>query len=157
MNHHCTSQAVYRAEMKWLQGTGWVPIGSLDVEKVKKAGEILSEKKYRQHPSTNPFTFSTDAMELELAKHNGLTMSKVQSVFGQIQICLYVERFIPLQLLPMINTVIVCGFFQQLYTQAWEKDKVKLHMNADIPEIVLSKQNAINMSRVSIILHTQGI
>ncbi len=43
-----------------------------------------------------------------------------------------------------------CGLFQRLYTEAWEKDKTTLHINPDTPEIILSHQNAINMSRVSI-------
>lgn len=66
--------------MKWLQGMGWVPIGSLDVEKAKKAAEVLSEKMYRQHPSTVPFTSPTDAMNMTLARSNALTINKVEFI-----------------------------------------------------------------------------
>lgn len=65
-----------------MKGIGWVPIDSLEVEKAKKAGEILSERKYRQHPENLKFTYSMDTMEQELNKSNKLTMDKVRYPAG---------------------------------------------------------------------------
>lgn len=129
---------------------GWVPIGSLDVEKAKKAAEILSERSYRQHPSTFPFTCPTDDMNIVLAKNNALTMNKVEFII--ILICIGGFTLIISLVNSIVNTGIICGLFQRLYIEAWEKEKTKLHMNPDTPEILLSQQNAINMSKVGRIL-----
>lgn len=73
-------QAIYKSDMEWLKGIGWIPVGSLEVEKVKRAGEILSDKKYRQPPDKIKFTSVTDSLEIELAKQNAETMNKVSIV-----------------------------------------------------------------------------
>lgn len=71
---------MYKADLEDLKGIGWVPIGSLDVMKAKKASEILSDRLYRQKPDTLHYIQDMQSMPMVLAKTNADIMNQVNKI-----------------------------------------------------------------------------
>lgn len=53
----------------------------------------------------------------------------------------------------IINPLIVCVccFSQRKYREVWDTEKTNIHLNNDLPSIVLSKANAIAISNVRLV------
>lgn len=67
-----------------MKGVGWIPAGSLESEKNRKAMEIVSEKKYRQHPDKLKYSILMDSMPMVLATSNAKTMDEVSTYVQQV-------------------------------------------------------------------------
>ncbi|XP_060246136.1 nebulin isoform X1 [Meriones unguiculatus] len=132
------SDAVYKADLEWLRGIGWVPIGSVEVEKVKRAGEILSDRKYRQPADQLKFTCITDTPEIVLAKNNAITMSKhlYTEAWDADKTSIHVMPDTPEILLAKSNSA---NISQKLYTKGWDESKMK---DYDLKEDAISIKSA---------------
>nr|XP_048282170.1 nebulin isoform X2 [Myodes glareolus] len=132
------SDAVYKADLEWLRGIGWVPIGSVEVEKVKRAGEILSDRKYRQPADQLKFTCITDTPEIVLAKNNAVTMSKhlYTEAWDADKASIHVMPDTPEILLAKSNSA---NISQKLYTKGWDESKMK---DYDLREDAISIKSA---------------
>ncbi|KAF7204368.1 nebulin-related-anchoring protein isoform X2 [Nothobranchius furzeri] len=62
------SENQYRSDLNWMKGVGWEAEGCLDITQAKKAGELLSDVKYRQKADKLKFTQVADDLSIKHAK-----------------------------------------------------------------------------------------
>ncbi|KAJ3607970.1 hypothetical protein NHX12_025021 [Muraenolepis orangiensis] len=64
------SQNIYKSDLNSMKGLAWDGVGAPQMESAKKAGEMLSDKNYRQLPDRLKFTSVTDSPDIIHAKNS---------------------------------------------------------------------------------------
>ncbi|XP_011486271.1 nebulin-related-anchoring protein isoform X2 [Oryzias latipes] len=62
------SEKLYKSDLSFMKGVAWDGVGAPQLESAKKAGELISDKKYRQLPDSLKFTSVTDSPDMVHAK-----------------------------------------------------------------------------------------
>ncbi|XP_058476923.1 nebulin-related-anchoring protein isoform X1 [Solea solea] len=62
------SEKLYKSDLSFMKGVAWDGVGAPQLESAKKAGELISDKKYRQLPDRLKFTSVTDSPDMVHAK-----------------------------------------------------------------------------------------
>ncbi|XP_051522836.1 nebulin-related-anchoring protein isoform X2 [Myxocyprinus asiaticus] len=70
------SQNVYKSDLNFMKGVAWDSVGAPQLESAKKAGELISDKKYRQHPDSLKFTQVADSPDIVHAKNSYMQCSE---------------------------------------------------------------------------------
>ncbi|XP_019358378.1 PREDICTED: nebulin-related-anchoring protein isoform X1 [Gavialis gangeticus] len=126
------SDLQYKADLTWMKGVGWITEGSLNIEQAKKAGDLISEKKYRQKADALKFTSVADSSQIKHAKKSQELQSDVAYRSGKEQYLHHytISKDEPLFIQARTNAA---NISQNLYKSSWEKQKEKgfeLHLDA---------------------------
>ncbi|XP_072523449.1 nebulin-related-anchoring protein [Salminus brasiliensis] len=70
------SQNAYKSDLNFMKGVAWDSIGAPQLESAKKAGELISDKKYRQLPDRLRFTQIADSPDIIHAKNSYMQCSE---------------------------------------------------------------------------------
>uniref|UniRef100_A0A6I8NTI5 Nebulin related anchoring protein n=1 Tax=Ornithorhynchus anatinus TaxID=9258 RepID=A0A6I8NTI5_ORNAN len=118
------SELQYKTDLTWMKGVGWMTEGSFNIEQAKKAGELVSEKKYRQRADALKFTSVTDSSQMEHAKKSQELQSDVSYRAGNEQTLhqYTINKDEPLFLQARANAA---NLSEKLYKSNWEKQKEK--------------------------------
>lgn len=66
--YNLQSEKLYKSDLNYMKGVAWDGVGAPQLESAKKAGELISDKKYRQLPDSLKFTSVADSPDIIHAK-----------------------------------------------------------------------------------------
>ncbi|XP_073345124.1 nebulin-related-anchoring protein isoform X2 [Pagrus major] len=66
--YNLQSEKLYKADLNFMKGVAWDGVGAPQLESAKKAGELISDKKYRQPSDRLRFTSVADSPDIVHAK-----------------------------------------------------------------------------------------
>uniref|UniRef100_A0A8C5PME4 Nebulin related anchoring protein n=1 Tax=Leptobrachium leishanense TaxID=445787 RepID=A0A8C5PME4_9ANUR len=118
------SELRYKSDLSWMRGVGWIAEGSLNVEHSKKAGDLISEKKYRQKADMLKFTSIADSPQIKQAKRSQELQSDLVYKSGMEHLLHHytISKDEPAFLQARTNAA---NLSQKLYKSSWEKQKEK--------------------------------
>uniref|UniRef100_A0A8C6EET1 Nebulin-related-anchoring protein n=1 Tax=Moschus moschiferus TaxID=68415 RepID=A0A8C6EET1_MOSMO len=118
------SELQYKADLAWMKGVGWLTEGSLNLEQAKKAGQLFSEKNYRQRVDELKFTSVADSSQMEHAKKSQELQSGVayKAEHEQSVHQYSISKDEPLFLQARANAA---NLSEKLYKSSWENQKAK--------------------------------
>ncbi|XP_035260193.1 nebulin-related-anchoring protein isoform X1 [Anguilla anguilla] len=70
--YNLQSEKLYKSDLNFMRGVAWMTMGTPQLESAMKAGELISDKKYRQHPDSMKFTSVADSPDMVHAKNSYL-------------------------------------------------------------------------------------
>nr|XP_028586062.1 nebulin-related-anchoring protein isoform X1 [Podarcis muralis] len=126
------SELQYKTDLTWMKGVGWIADGSLNIEQAKKAGELISEKKYRQKADALKFTSVADSSQIKHAKKSQELQSDVAYRSGKEGFLhnYSISKDEPLFIQAKRNAA---NISEKLYKSSWESQKEKgfeLHLDS---------------------------
>uniref|UniRef100_A0A6Q2XPW4 LIM zinc-binding domain-containing protein n=1 Tax=Esox lucius TaxID=8010 RepID=A0A6Q2XPW4_ESOLU len=74
--YNLQSEKLYKSDLNFMKGVAWDSFGAPQMESAKKAGELISDKKYRQLPDSLKFTQVVDSPDIVHAKNSYLQCSE---------------------------------------------------------------------------------
>ncbi|XP_061666279.1 nebulin-related-anchoring protein isoform X2 [Syngnathoides biaculeatus] len=66
--YNLQSETLYKSDLNFMKGVAWDGVGAPQLESAKKAGKLVSDKRYRQLPDSLKFTSVTDSPDMVHAK-----------------------------------------------------------------------------------------
>nr|XP_020460888.1 nebulin-related-anchoring protein [Monopterus albus] len=117
-------QHQYRSDLNWMRGVGWEAEGCLNITQAKKAGDLLSDTKYRQKADSIKFTQVADDLSTKHAKKSQELQSDLAYKASRDQILhqYTMSKDEPLFRQAKANADLLSA---KVYKRSWEKQREK--------------------------------